>query len=156
MGREQSRRTNNWPSKSYIMFVRQCRVFVSESVAIFFTLQLIGRPSALLPVPTGQEALLSWPPGVWHCVLWLLSWAHVLRAGGWSCNGQAGGGSSPPPKWVRPDSTVLTYSLQLAVLIHNPAPSHSLPLSLHVSRPVLISFFVPLWARTPTQLQLYA
>lgn len=43
------------------MFVRQCRVFVSESVAIFFTLQPIGRPSALLPVPTGQEALLSWP-----------------------------------------------------------------------------------------------
>lgn len=47
-------------------------------------------------------------------------WAQVLWAWGWSCKGQAGGGSSPPPKWVRADSTVLTYSLQLTVLIHSP------------------------------------
>lgn len=58
-------------------------------------------------------------------------WAQVLWAWGWSCNGQAGGGSSPPPKWVRADSTVLTYSLQLTVLIHSPTLFLSVSLCLN-------------------------
>lgn len=81
-----------------------------------------------------QEPPLLWPqPWESDTVFVMAIWAQVLWAWGWSCNGQAGGGSSPPPKWVRADSTVLTYSLQLTVLIHSP--------TLFLSVSLLISFF---------------
>lgn len=79
-------------------------------------------------------------PHLWvylmSCVFVKAIWALALQAWGQSCNGQGGGGSSPPPSWVRTDSTVLTHSLQL--------PTLPLPLSLSLSLLSLcFNFFFP-------------
>lgn len=72
-------------------------------------------------------------------------WAPALQAWGWSCNGQEGGGSSPPPSWVRADSTALTHSLQLTAPVHSPPLSPSLSLTCSFSHSIFISFFLSPW-----------
>lgn len=93
-----------------------------KAVYLFHYDRFVVRMQCATPLITAGGVVSIW-------VFLMAIWALVLQAWGWSCNGQGGGGSSPPPSWVRTDSTVLTHSLQLTTL--------SLSLSL------CFNFFLP-------------